>query len=175
MENFNSFEYSAEQKCEGKWVLYKFLLILGYILFAAAYFTVIFITRIIPLGALIPFFLWILVFLTWRYISPDYKYVIEAGTFSFYISYSSKKKNLTPKTRFKISEAHKILPAADAEDAVKEFAPTKTYSGIPSKSATDVYVMLFTDADGARCAVYFVAPSDALRLLKIYNSAAMAK
>ncbi len=175
MENFNSFEYSAEQKCEGKWAVYKLLLILGYIVFAATYFVIIFITKMIPLGALIPFFLWILVFLTWRYISPDYQYTIEAGTFSFYINYSNKKKTKLPKTSFKISDAQQILPVSEACEAVKEFSPEKVFTGIPTKQATDVYVVLYRDCDGKKCALYFVATNDTLRLLKIHNSAALKK
>ncbi len=175
MEGFNSFEYSAEQKCEGKWAVYKLLLILGYIAFAAAYFTVIFITRIIPLGALIPFFLWILIFLTWRYISPDYQYTVEAGVFSFYIHYSSKKKSKAPRASLKISDAEKILPAGDADVFLSEFKPLKIYSAVPSRTAENVYVIFYKDGEGIHSAIYFVAMPDALRLLRLYNSAAMTK
>ncbi len=176
MEGFNYFEYSTEQKCEGKWALYKILLILAYILFAAAYFTVIFITRMIPLGALIPFFIWILVFLTWRYISPDYKYTIEKGEFSFYIIYSEKKdKNKKPKTSFKISDAVTIMPRDGAENAVSDFSPEAIYTAVPSKSAADVYVALYRDKEGKRCALYFVSAPDTLRLIRIYNSEAIKK
>ena len=62
MEGFNNYEYSASQKSEGKWLLSKILLILGYIAFATVYFVVIYITKFFPLGALIPLFLWIRVF-----------------------------------------------------------------------------------------------------------------
>ncbi len=173
MEGFNSFEYSAEQRCEGKWILYKILLIFAYIAFAAVYFTVIFITKLIPLGALIPFFLWVLVFLPWRFLSPDYQYIIEGGVFSFYINYSNKKKTKKAKTSFKISDASHILASEASEDAVRKFKPSKVFYGIPSKSTADIYVILYTDADGKRCAVYFAAMPDAIRLLKIYNPKAM--
>lgn len=58
----SDYEYTVEQKCEGKWRFRKALMLTLYILYTLAYFLIIYITRIIPLGALIPVTLWILIF-----------------------------------------------------------------------------------------------------------------
>ena len=177
MEDFNSFEYSTEQKSEGKWLAFKILLLLGYVLFAGAYFVVIFVTRIIPLGALIPVAVWILIFLTWRYTHPDYQYIIETGVFTFYVNYGrmGKRKIRKEKTSFRISEAKHIVPVAEAESFISEFSPVNVYCAVPSKSSTDVYVALYNDKVGKKSAIYFVTTPETLRLLKIYNSAALKK
>ena len=59
MEDFNTYEYAATQKSEGKWRVRRMLLLLAYVLYTAAYFVAIFISKLIPLGALIPVTLWI--------------------------------------------------------------------------------------------------------------------
>ncbi len=168
MEDFNTYEYGAEQKSEGKYRTMKILLLIGYILFAAVYFAVIYITRIFPLGALIPIALWVLIYFTWRYTSPDYIYTVESGNLTFFVSYTKKKR--IKKTEFKISSAVMIAPRDTSSARVSDFAPQKSYSAVPSVSSKDVYTALYTDKNGKRCAFTFIATSKALKLLHFYNS-----
>ena len=168
MEDFNSFEYAAEQKPEGKYFAFRIALLALYVVFAAAYFLVAYITRIIPIVAILPIFLWILIFFTWRYTSPDYKYTIESGTFTFSVGYVKNKKK--PRTSFKISTAEAILPLDQANERIAEFSPAVSYSSVPSVNSSDVYVALYTDEQGKKCAMYFIATSQALRLLRFHNS-----
>ena len=172
MEDFNTYEYAATQKSEGKWKTRRILLLLAYVLFTAVYFVVIFVSKFIPLGALIPVFLWILVFLTWRYVKPDYKYVIEKGTLTFYVAYGNnkKKKTLKPQMKFKVSTAEAIAPRAEIEAMANALAGIKTYSAIPSVNAADQYGALYKDETGSYCVFYFVATSQGLKLLRFYNS-----
>ena len=166
---FNTYEYSAQQKPEGKFRVRMILFLALYFLFSATYFVVIYITRVLPLGAILPIFLWMLIFFTWRYVKPDYKYEIVTGTLTFTVRYGNKRKGKVA-TEFKVSSAHAIIPAADSEPTVKEFAPAKVYSALPSVSAADAYVALYTDKSGNKCAFYFVATEQALKLLRFYNS-----
>lgn len=166
---FNTYEYSAQQKSEGKFLVRKILMLLLYLAFTTAYLVVIFVTRIIPLGALIPVFLWMLIFFTWRYVKPDYKYEIATGMMTFSVKYGNKKKGKTV-TEFKVSTAEKILPVATYGEEIAAFAPKKVYSALPSQNATDAYAALYTDQNGDRCVFYFVATEQALKLLRFYNS-----
>ena len=168
MEDFNTCEYGAEQKSEGRWRLFRTLMLSAYALYTLAYFVIIYITRIFPLGALIPITLWIIIYFTWRYTKPDYRYLIEKGTMTFFVMFGKKKK--IKKTEIKVSSAEAIAPADALKEKISEFAPQKTYSAIPSVSACDVYAALYTDAEGKRCVFYFVATSQALKLLHFYNS-----
>ncbi len=167
MENFNCYEYSTEQKIEGKWLFLRIFFIFFYIAFAAAYFLVIYVTRIFPVGALIPIAVWILVFLTWKYTSPEYKYEISSGFLRFFITYGKKEKEAV---RIKISAAEAIIPLDTMKDTLRDFAPRKIYSAVPSGSSADKYAVLFHNEKGKRCAFIFVATAEAVRLLSIYNS-----
>lgn len=168
MDDFNTYEYSATQKSEGKWLIYKILLMTLYVLYAAGYFILIFITRMIPLGALIPVTLWIIIYFTWKYTKPDYKYVIEAGKLTFYVLYGNKTKR--KKAEIRVSSAEKIAPVRDISEDISAFAPEITYSALPCGDASDAYAALYKDEAGKRCVFYFVATAQALKLLHFYNS-----
>lgn len=168
MDDFNYYEYGNEQKPEGKFRNLKIFLLCLYFAYPIAYFGVIAYTRIFPLGALIPVTLWILIYFTWRYVKPDYRYVIESANMKFFICYGKKTKNLM--FEFKISKAEAIAPKKELEEAIKAFKPQITFNALPSVSAADQYAMLFTDEKGKRCVFYFVATSQALKLIHFYNS-----
>lgn len=170
MEDFNTCEYAAAQKAEGKWRVYKILMLFAYVVYTAAYFLVIFKTKLIPLGALIPVTLWIIVFFTWRYVKPDYKYVVEKGTLTFYVTYGNKKKTPKPKMSFKVSSAEAIAPRAEVEPMADALHGIKVYSAVPSVAAADQYGALYKDEEGKYCVFYFVATSQTLKLLRFYNS-----
>jgi len=168
MEDFNTCEYASERKAEGKFKLFKTLMLTAYLLYAVVYFLIIYITRIFPLGALIPITLWIIVYFTWGYTKPDYKYVIEKGVFTFFVSYG--KKRTKKKTEFKISSAEAIAPKSVLEDKIKDFAPQNIYSAVPSVNSSDVYAALYVDGNGKKCVLYFVAIQQALKLMHFHNS-----
>ena len=168
MAEFNSFEYASEQKSEGKYLAFRIALLAFYVIFAGTYFLIAYVTRIIPIVAILPIFLWMLIFFTWRYTSPDYKYSIESGVFTYSVGYVKNKKKT--KSSFKISTAEAIMPASEAKEKIAEFAPTVTYTSVPSAKSHDVYVALYNDDKGRKCAIYFVATSQALRLLRFHNS-----
>jgi len=168
MEDFNTYEFATEQKIEGKYLTFRIALLILYVAFAGTYFTVAYLTKMIPIVAILPIFLWMLIFFTWRYTTPDYKYSIESGRFIYSVGYTKNKKK--EKISFKISSAEAILPLADAADKIKEFAPQASYSSVPSVKSHDVYVALFKNEGGKNCAMYFVATAQALRLLHFHNS-----
>ena len=168
MDDFNTYEYAAEQKSEGRWKLARILVFSSYVLFVATYFLVLYIIRLIPLFAITPIIVWILVFFTWRYTKPDYRYFIEKGEFSFCVFFGKKTKK--KKTEFKISSAEAIAPADSLKEEIRTFAPQKIYSAVPSINSTDVYAALYTDKKGNKCVLYFVATERALKLLHFYNS-----
>ena len=168
MDNFNTYEYGAEQKNEGKWRIYRLLLISAYILFAVAYFLAIYISRIFPLGALIPVFLWILVHFTWRYVKPDYKYTVEAGYFTFTKIYASRIKKEV--ARFLISSAIEIAPSEAIRTSLNTVKKKNAHSAIPERNAENQYTAIYNNERGEVCAVNFVATKECLKLMRFYNS-----
>ena len=171
MDDFNTYEYAAEQKSEGRFKIWRLLLLTAYALYCIVYFLIIYITRIFPLGALIPMTLWIIVYFTWRYTKPDYTYTIERGECTFTVSYGKKKRQKKVRTSFKVSAASLIAPKSDSAERISEWKAKHTYSAVPSVSANDVYVALYKNAKGENCAFYFVATAQALKLMRFLNSA----
>ena len=171
MEDFNTYEYAAEQKIEGKFKTLRMLVLFGYFLFAAAYSIVFAAILMIPqVIAVLPIFIWMLVFFTWKYTKPDYRYTIERGDMTFTIVYGKKKGSKKPACSFKVSGAEAIAPKAELSSAIREWNPKHTYSAVPSASSLDVYAALFTDGNGNKCVFYFVATAQALKLLRFLNS-----
>jgi hypothetical protein len=163
------YEYTVEQKSEGKYRLLKYLMLAIDAVFVGAYFLIIYITRIIPLGALIPVFLWMLIFFTWRYVKPEYRHTVSDAHLSFRILYRGKAKKDIFRTR--ICDAEAIIPIDEAHLAtLRDFAPEISYNALPALTSPDAYVMLFRTADGKRAEFRFRATEQALKSLKFYNS-----
>lgn len=161
----NSYEYSAEQKTEGKWLVYKLLLVSAYIAYTLIYLALIIKTGFVPLGALIPLTLWIIIFFTWRYTSPDYTYTVLSGELTFTVRYGGRTK----KERFKlrVAEAESIAPLSELKDEVRK--AKKLYNALPCRASADAYAIIFTQ-NGKPYAFVFKATRDALKILHFYNA-----
>ncbi len=163
---FNSYEYSVEQKPEGKNLLCRILLIFSYALFVLLYLSLIIYTRLIPLGAFTPLFVWIFVFFTWKYVCPNYKYQIDGNQLTFSVLYDMKKSKKCFIT--KISDIIEIAPVSKISAPINNFSRRNTYNALPSKNAFDAYAAIFL-MEGKRCIFVFQATHAALKLLKLYN------
>ena len=65
-------EYSYDRRAEGSRLILRTAAIISYLLFVGAYFGVAYFTRLIPLFALCPVALWIMIYFTWPILSYDY-------------------------------------------------------------------------------------------------------
>lgn len=161
------YEYTVAQIHEGKWKLYRWLMISGYALFAILYFLLAYISKFIPIVAILPLFMWILVYFTYKYVNPEYRYTVSEAHLRFSVIYG---KTVKEKLSLKICEADLIIPLETALEKIKEYAPRKTYSALPTSHGTDAYIVLYKNAEGEACAFIFKATADALKALKFYNS-----
>ena len=161
-----NYEYTVAQKSEGKWSIYRWLMLSGYVLFAAGYFIAAYLSGFIPLVAILPLLLWILVYFTYRYVKPEYKYEISEAYLKFYRIYGKKAKEVT---RIRICDADFIIPLESAITEIQRYSPSRTYSAIPSKDSTDLYVILYKNDSQDACAFMFKATAEALKCLKFYN------
>ncbi|MBE6662059.1 MAG: hypothetical protein E7606_02115 [Ruminococcaceae bacterium] len=166
------FEYTVEQKSEGT-LRWKRLALLA--LYFAYPIVLIFVVGsgtaalIAPLLAFIPLSLWIIIFLTWRYVKISYQYTVTSGRLCFIKHYG----NRTHKTQFEMAlkDAKLIAPVGHREhdERLELFAPEMTYNGVSSKNAPDTYYIAFENAEGKRCVFFFEATTKALELFKMYN------
>lgn len=176
-ELFTTYEFVVAQKAEGRFLRRRILFVLMYMLYVATFLGIGIITRIgIPLVALVPVTTWILIFFTWRYVQVEYEYSMTSGILVFTEIYGGRSRKKMMEVHIK--DAAAILPMSDprTEVEVERFAPEIVYSAIPSTHAEDTYVMLFEDRNeqvkgkGKHKAFTFVATTQALKIMKYYNS-----
>lgn len=169
----NNFEYGATQRIEGRLKVRKFILLAIYVAFTVITFSVIFAIKMIPLGAVVPIFVWMLVFFTWRYVNIDNKYIIETGNLIFTKKYgSSKPKKIM---EFRIKNAEVIAPIRDSSGAIRDFEAETVYNALPYEDCPNGYVALYKDANGKRCAFYFEATEASLKVFRYYNEKCVVK
>ena len=179
MSDFNSFEFVVEQAKEGKWKLLRFGMITLYILYAVAIAVIIGVALpgMVPLFALVPVTLWIIVYFTWRFVSVEYEYSIMSGELTFSKIYGNKSRRKQMSMRLR--EARLIAPLDGDVYSAKATAyqPEREFSAISSLKAPDIYFMLFElenpkTGKKERAIFYFEATAGALKCCRFYNQSA---
>lgn len=180
MNEFNTYEYVVAQKSEGKWKTRKILLIIGYIVFAAVVLVLGAFSRLlVPLLALTPIAVWILIFCTWRYVSLEYEYNITSGVFTLSNVYGGRSRKKLIEVYIKdlatVAPYNHELPETieKAEQTIKRFSPDKEYIAFSSPESPDIYYALYTDKEtGEKSIIWFEATEKALKIFRFYNAPA---
>ena len=166
----STYEYTVEQKPEGKFRLMKLAFLSLYIIYPLVFMAILFIIQIFQLFALVIVTEWMLVYFTWKYVKPEYEYSVTSGrvTFSVIRGKRSRKEMLN----FAIKECLQIAPATDGEWIAKleAYDPEIVYSAVSSTESPDKYYAAFENAEGKRCVFYFEATEKMLKLCRNYNS-----
>ena len=106
-EGINSASYTVSRRSEGKNALARVLLVCGYVLFAIAYSSAFIAIKIPQLIAILPILLWMAVFFSWKYVSYDICYIVDAGNFYVEKECGNKKKRIFS---CHVKEADEIAP-----------------------------------------------------------------
>ncbi len=159
----NHAEYVVGQRAEGGNLRLRLLLILGYILFAAAYFIAALVTGLVPLVAVLPVFLWIVVHYTWRYACIEHAVRVGQGTLT--VEDILKDGKRIPKLTVSLKEARELLPAAEADVTKAREAGLTVYDYRGSVHASDAYRFLFTDQKNRPSVIYVKTTPELLRAL----------
>lgn len=175
MHQFSGYEFAVSQRREGKWIAARVGLIAFYAFFAlTALFLGLKLRIIVPLLAFIPLSVWILVFITWRYVQVDYEYSIDSGVLTFTKIYGNRQR----KRMFEVylKDAVRIAPLADEAEAARgaAYGPEREFTGVSSMYAPDIYFMLFElddkkNREKRRAIFYFEATAKALTICRFYN------
>lgn len=171
MADMQNYEFVVSQKLTGKWMTCRVLAVIGYVLFAVLFFTLGVTSRLLlPLIALTPIFLWMLVFFTWRYTRPDYELTTVSNALRFTIVYGNRTRR--PQLEVEFSRMQKIAPLDEAgQAAIKYFSPDRVYCAASSMDAPDLYYAIWEE-DKKRYVLYFEATTHLLKICRYYNSAA---
>ena len=175
MYEFSGYEFAVTQRAEGKWIWARIGLISLYTVWSVIAVLLAFRLRlVVPLLAFLPLSIWILVFITWRFVQVEYEYDILSGrlTFSRILGGKSRRDLF----EIAIKDAVRIAPL-DKEgerERIAAYRPEKVFRGVSSDSAPDIYYMLFEfkpakDKEPIRAVYYFEATAKALSLMRSYN------
>lgn len=180
MNEFSTYEFVVSQKIEGKWLAARVGLISLYAFYVVALLAVGLRTRIfVPLLALIPLTLWIIVFFTWRYTVVDYEYSITSGELTFSKVFGNRSRR--PQLTVRLRDAVRIAPLDNGEHSAKadSWKPEREFSAISALTAPDIYYMLFEyeykegkKSKKCRAIFYFEATNRALQIFRFYNPSA---
>lgn len=175
MQEFITYEIARPQKIEGKWILARVLLILFYIVFVTAVLIAGFITRILwPLLALIPISLWVLVFITWRYVSVEHEYSATSGTLTYSKIYGNKSRRRILDISLKNAVRIAPLCAPLHRDFAERYQPEREFSAVSSEHSDGIWFVLFElgaskNKDKRRAIFYFEPDEKLLRICRYYN------
>lgn len=127
----------------------------------------------LPLFALAPLSLWILVHFTWPRVCIDYRYTIDHSRFEANILYGDKKDK-KPLFECAVKEFSLIAPINSPEHSMQLRLYDKAdVVDLRSKvDANDIYFALHEGENGKKTVIYFEATSQALGAFKYYNKAA---
>lgn len=171
------YNYGVAQKAEGKWLIYRILLIAAYVLLPVGALTLMMFgeTWMVFFGALLAFSDFLLAFLTWRFVSFDYEYETISGKVTFSIIRNAfnhrRKKEIMS---FMIRDCVAIAPLDNPEhpecaEQYKAYGAETVYNALSCKNAEDAYFAIFEDEKGKKCAFLFQATGEMLKRCRWYN------
>ncbi len=167
IDTLNTAEYAYEKRAEGTLRLKKILLICLYVAFFGGFFAFCVGTRIVPLFAVAPIFLWMLVFFTWPLVKFDIFYTFEHGELKFckvYTSLRGRKKKML--VCVKVSSATRIAPYHDE-------SLNASVCNLASSISSDHRVVLeYRDDKDISHAIIFDTTERIAKLLCSFNRAA---
>ena len=163
----NYAEFAVARKPDGKIRMQRFLFILLYLTFALAYcFIFLVVYKMGPVIAILPLFLLIMWFFTWKLTKVEYMYVVTQGHFHVYRydGYNKAKEVL----KQKLSENEGIYPSEDTgyEPFAKDCEAMLDYSA--GKNTDDRYFAIFR-INGKKTAVYFTASAKILTGMRYFG------
>ncbi|MBQ1229432.1 MAG: hypothetical protein IIX80_00210 [Clostridia bacterium] len=168
------YEVAVREAKSGKLMLKKALLILAYVGYAAGLLLLGTTAKLIlPLLALLPVTLWIIVFFTWRYTQVQYEYSFFAGEMTVCRILGDRFRKTLVKVPIALLCA--VLPyEEDFTEQIKRFDAQDTIFAASSLSAPSLRVALWKDPDdGRKLALLFEPDDHALKILHYYNAAAL--
>jgi len=177
LNEFLTYEHAVKQKIEGKWRLARIGLVALYVFFTLSW-VLLFIAVSIPhLIAILPLFLWMLVFFTWRYVCVEYEYSITSGVLTFSKIYNNRTRRKVLELTLRDAVSIAPLDGASHSERATAWHPEREFSAISSLRAPDIYIILFELTDKRkkekrRAIFYFEPTAKALQICRFYNPSA---
>ncbi len=167
------YEYTVGQKKTATVILKRIALIVCYVLWVVILLLIgAQIKLIVPLLALIPLSLWIIIFLTWRWTQIEYEYSYFAGTLTVSRILGGRSRKML--CEITLRNLVSVRPCdEDSAARAEAFSSKRPLLAISSADAEGIYVALWNDAEEKRV-LYFEPTDKALRIIRSYNMSAMS-
>ncbi|MBQ8140979.1 MAG: hypothetical protein IJ038_04705 [Clostridia bacterium] len=168
----NYYDYLVKPKIQGKLLMKRLLFILLYAVYSIGFCILCSLLNFWPLMCLVLVSTCIVVFFTWRYVSPEYSYAIEKANISFAIIYggASRKELFT----YHIKDIETIAPySGEYKEKADSVTDAEKVVLVSSMDAYDIYYICATDAEGKKRVVLFEATEESKKLLRYYNENAI--
>ena len=173
-DNVNYAESCVKRKKDAELKRKKFLLLLAYILIPIALVIITFSVPIfrpfilLPL-ALSPLALSVIVPLTWCYTEVEYESILSTGilTVSSVFNRRRRKEIVT----LKVGDATVLAPIDSSEAAGADKDAVNKYNAVSSPEATGVYLVVWNNDKGEKCALYFEPSDKMLKVMTFFNRA----
>ena len=166
----STYEYTVEQKPEGKFKLRKIAFMSLYIIYPVVFMAILFLIQLFQLFALVAVTEWMIVYFTWKYVKPEYEYSVTSGRVTFSVIHG--KRSRREMVTFAIKDCLQIAPSTEREwvERLELYDPEIVYSAVSSASSPDRYYAAFENEDGKRCVFHFEATEKMLKLCRNYNA-----
>ena len=163
----NYAEFAIARKPDAKIKTQRLLFILLYVAFAFAYcFVFLVLVKMGPVIAILPLFLLIMWFFTWKLTKIEYMYIVTQGHLHIYRynGYNNAKEVLN----VKVSETEGIYPVADSDYTKFSESCEAVLDYSMGMGTDDLYFAIF-HIGGKKTAVYFTASAKLLSGLHYFG------
>ena len=166
MSRAETYEYVVSPRKQLRFRLRRIGVVVGYVLFGCLLLLVGLVTRLLaPMLAFVPLAIWILVWLTWRYVNVEYEYSITSGVLTLTRIYGGRNRRRAAQIR--IREISLVAPfSGEYIRRAEQYAPEESLDFSSDLQGPDVYIALYETDKARRGILYFDATDKALRLLK---------
>ncbi len=162
----NYAEFTIARKPDKQIKTQRALFVLLYVLFTAAYIVFATITNLVMIIAILPLFVLMLWFFTWKLTKIEYTYVVYQGQLHVYKNngYNKAKEVF----HAKLGEVEGVYPVSDEDYAKYAEACEAVIDYSIGKNTEDRYFAIFS-VNGKKTAVYFTAATKLLTALRYYG------
>ena len=169
-----AYEYVVSEKKSAALLFKRISLILVYVIWATAFLLVGVTTKLlVPLMALVPLTLWILVFLTWRFTQIEYELSFFSGVLTVSRIYGGRtRKKLEEIT---IRNLSGVYPCEEPyTDTINSFGFEKELFAAGDPASQNLWAALWKDEDGVKRVLWFEGNEKAIKIFRFYNSSVVA-
>ncbi len=167
------YEYTVAEKKSSSLMLKKSALVVLYVLVGIGLLLVATAVRyLVYMVAFVPIFLWILVFLTWRFTQVEYEYSFFSGKVTVSRILGGRSRRVLCEVL--IRELAAVLPYEEEyRQKAEQFGAEKSIYAVSSLDAENLYLLLYAPEGGKKHLVCMELNEKALKILKYYNMSAV--